>query len=440
MRRLADAGLTTREACGNSVRNITACPYAGVAADELFDVTPYAEALTRYLAAASAQLDAAAQVQDRLRRLRRRSHRARAINDLGFRAALGAGRRARLPRDRRRRHGDHVHVGAACSTSSCRRREMLRRRRSDAARVPPARRLPAQAAQPHEVPDQDARLGRAGARSTSASWPACRLRGGVPPLDIDHAAGRSRAGLGRGPSRRRPDDDRVARRGGAGRAARASCRRSCRCCSAGDEAYARWRATNVRPQKQSATSIVDGHGAARRPDRASRCACSPSWRAAYGDGTVRVTTDQNLRVPLGADRRRARSSIARLAAAGLGLAERRHDRRRRELPGRRVVPARGDAVARARPAARAIICARGPISIAAADGARIKISGCPNGCGQHHIATIGFQGSVRTVGGARRAAVLRDGRRRRHETTAPTFAPAAPRRSRRAAFPTSSSG
>ena len=49
MRRLAEAGLTTREACGNSVRNITACPFAGVAADEPFDVTPYAEALTRFL-------------------------------------------------------------------------------------------------------------------------------------------------------------------------------------------------------------------------------------------------------------------------------------------------------------------------------------------------------------------------------------------------------
>ena len=48
MRRLADAGLTTREACGNSIRNITACPYAGVAHDELFDVSPYAEATTRY--------------------------------------------------------------------------------------------------------------------------------------------------------------------------------------------------------------------------------------------------------------------------------------------------------------------------------------------------------------------------------------------------------
>ena len=40
MRRLAEEGLTTREACGNSVRNITACPWAGVSADELFDVTP----------------------------------------------------------------------------------------------------------------------------------------------------------------------------------------------------------------------------------------------------------------------------------------------------------------------------------------------------------------------------------------------------------------
>ena len=30
---------------------------------------------------------------------------------------------------------------------------------------------------------------------------------------------------------------------------------------------------------------------------------------------------------------------------------------------------------------------------------QIKISGCPNGCGRHHIAGLGFQGSVRKVGG-----------------------------------------
>jgi sulfite reductase (ferredoxin) len=49
MRRLAAAGITTREACGNSVRNVTACPYAGVCQDEVFDVTPYAQALAKFL-------------------------------------------------------------------------------------------------------------------------------------------------------------------------------------------------------------------------------------------------------------------------------------------------------------------------------------------------------------------------------------------------------
>lgn len=49
LRDLARVGLTTKESCGNTVRNITACPLAGVAPDEAFDVTPYGEALTRYL-------------------------------------------------------------------------------------------------------------------------------------------------------------------------------------------------------------------------------------------------------------------------------------------------------------------------------------------------------------------------------------------------------
>ncbi|MGD8728423.1 MAG: nitrite/sulfite reductase, partial [Gemmatimonadota bacterium] len=49
MRRLATVNITTREACGNSVRNITACPIAGVCNTETFDVTPYAEALKEFL-------------------------------------------------------------------------------------------------------------------------------------------------------------------------------------------------------------------------------------------------------------------------------------------------------------------------------------------------------------------------------------------------------
>lgn len=48
-RRLAAVGITTREACGNSVRNVTCCPYAGVCPTESFDVSPYAKALAKFL-------------------------------------------------------------------------------------------------------------------------------------------------------------------------------------------------------------------------------------------------------------------------------------------------------------------------------------------------------------------------------------------------------
>ena len=49
MRRLAAVGITTREACGNSVRNVTACPRAGTCSGEAFDTTPSALALANFL-------------------------------------------------------------------------------------------------------------------------------------------------------------------------------------------------------------------------------------------------------------------------------------------------------------------------------------------------------------------------------------------------------
>jgi len=48
LRILGDAGLTTREACGNTMRNVTSCPKAGVCPDQVFDVTPYAAAYARH--------------------------------------------------------------------------------------------------------------------------------------------------------------------------------------------------------------------------------------------------------------------------------------------------------------------------------------------------------------------------------------------------------
>ncbi|MHB0912746.1 MAG: sulfurtransferase TusA family protein [Armatimonadota bacterium] len=49
LERLIDAGLSTRGGGGNTVRNVSACPHAGICLNEAFDVTAYALALTEYL-------------------------------------------------------------------------------------------------------------------------------------------------------------------------------------------------------------------------------------------------------------------------------------------------------------------------------------------------------------------------------------------------------
>src|SRR5256714_8462042 len=48
IRKISDSGLSSREGCGNTVRNVTGDPWAGVSENELFDITPYAGAYVRY--------------------------------------------------------------------------------------------------------------------------------------------------------------------------------------------------------------------------------------------------------------------------------------------------------------------------------------------------------------------------------------------------------
>jgi len=48
IRELGDAALSSREGCGNTMRNVTGDPRAGVLPGELFDITPYAGAYVRY--------------------------------------------------------------------------------------------------------------------------------------------------------------------------------------------------------------------------------------------------------------------------------------------------------------------------------------------------------------------------------------------------------
>jgi sulfite reductase beta subunit-like hemoprotein len=392
MRVLADAGLTTREACGNSVRNITGCPYAGVAEDEVFDVTPYAEALTRHLlrhplsAALPRKFKIAVEgcATD---------HSVTGINDLAFRARLGpSGERgfrvtagggtsimctsARplaefLPAGEIlevaeavvrvfHRLGDYKHrqrnrmkfmikdIGweRFVSAYESARREI---RADGAARLPFDPDSPAV----EEAPD----------------WP----RDGAPA--IADVAARASAAVLRGPGVGPESSVRLMLLG---------------------EPLATWLTTNVRRQKQRGYSVVT----VRLPlgdITAPQLRIVGELAAAYGDGTVRTTTDQNIVLRW----IRAGDVMAlhrRLAAAGLALAGAGTLADVTSCPGAETCRL---AVTQSRALARVLSDAfrDAPELIEAATDAGIKISGCPNGCGQHHIASIGFQGSVRKVGG-----------------------------------------
>jgi sulfite reductase (NADPH) hemoprotein beta-component len=163
-----------------------------------------------------------------------------------------------------------------------------------------------------------------------------------------------------------------------------------------DARYERWRRTNARPQKQGgyATVIVTvplGDLTAAQMRLAADLAQS------YGDGAVRVTLEQNLVF------RWVRTDdvprlYQRLAAAALAL------------PGAETV-ADVTSCPGAESCRLAVTQSRGlgrllgehlqgrPELTRSAEDLQIKISGCPNGCGQHHVAGIGFQGSVRRLGG-----------------------------------------
>jgi sulfite reductase beta subunit-like hemoprotein len=391
MRRLAEAGLTTREACGNSVRNITACPFAGVAHDERFDVTPYGEALTRYLLRHPLSSTLPRKFKIAFEGCAT-DHVLTAINDLGFRALLGpdGGR------------GFRVTAGGGTAimvTNAGLMHEFLPA--SEILRVAEAILRVFKKFGDYEHKQRNRlkfmikELGWARWREEyERELTACRLRGDVPTLEIDPPAAEAKPEWVKDAS---PSVGHIAARVSGGRISGPGVTpQIAPVFNVGDEALVRWRSTNVRPQKQFgfviATATVplgDLTGEQMR--------VLAELSRAYADGSVRVTIDQNLlfRWVNSSD---VRQLYRRLAAASLDRAEAGRVADVLSCPGAESCRL---AVTQSRGLGRLLeehLRAR-PDLIAAADGARIKISGCPNGCGQHHVATIGFQGSVRRIGG-----------------------------------------
>ncbi|MGE3704240.1 MAG: nitrite/sulfite reductase, partial [Vicinamibacterales bacterium] len=389
MRLLAETGLTTREACGNSVRNITGCPFAGVSHSELFDVTPYAEALTRFLLrhALSSTLPRKFKIafegcaED---------HIALPINDLGFKAAIGpdgargfritaGGGTAIMCTDAGRLH-DFLPAGEILRVAEA----ILRvfRQFGDY-----------QHKQRNRIKFMIKQLGwdrfvAEYRRELAAAAEA------VPALTIDPPREEARPDWDRAPA---PLPSAIGARVTATPPTGPGITPTIvPVYQATDEVYIRWRTTNVQAQKQFGYSLVTT--TVPLGDMTSeQMRVIADLAESYADGTVRVTADQNLvfRWVRVAD---VHELYQRLAAAGLGLAEASSVADVASCPGAESCRL---AVTQSRGLGRLLeeqLRAR-PDLIAAADGARIKISGCPNGCGQHHVATFGFQGSVRRVGG-----------------------------------------
>ena len=389
LRRLAEVGVTSREACGNSVRNITACPLGGVSPDEVFDATPYAEALTRHLLRHPLSSSLPRKFKIALEGCAE-DHAAVAIHDIGLLARLRHGRR-----------GFEVRLAGGTATMPVSARPLLE--------FLPAAELLALAEAVvrlfHRLGDRKNRqANRLKFLVRKMGWEAFqagvlaeleRVRGeGAPPLPFDPESPPAE-----GPPERRgppPSPGELSAQVLAQRPRGPGVVPEVRPeLAPTPAALAAWARTNVRPQRQPGfvTALVTvplgDLTAAQLGALAVLC-------RAYADGTVRFTREQDvlLRWVRALD---VPALHARLAAAGLGLAGAGTPAKVVSCPGAEscrlaVTASRGlgreiEAFLRARPALSE--------ALAHAD---IKMSGCPNGCSQHHLASIGFQGSVRKVG------------------------------------------
>ncbi|HUB07274.1 MAG TPA: nitrite/sulfite reductase [Myxococcales bacterium] len=359
---IAASGLTTREACSHTVRNVTACAYAGVCPTEPFDATPYGEMVTRFFLRAPLGSGLPRKFKINLSGCADDCAQG-AINDIGILARMQDGRRgfrltaagglATLPRS-----GGVLHefLPAEDLLSAC--EAILRVFNAEGNR---------KNLQKARLKWVIHRLGWEGFRALyQAQFDAVKAEGGrpLPPLPAEEQA----------PPR--PTASAPLVQLSLGR-------------------FDRWRRTNVRAQRQpgyvAATAWLKlGDVSAAQ----LRAAADLSER--HGDGTARTTKEQNLLFRWIRETE-APAFFEGLSAVGLGEPDAGTVADVVSCPGAESCRI---AVTASRGVAQLLgehLRERGAADGAAA-AADIKVSGCPNGCGQHHVAAIGLQGGVRRLG------------------------------------------
>ncbi|HZN04048.1 MAG TPA: nitrite/sulfite reductase [Candidatus Polarisedimenticolia bacterium] len=423
LRRLAAGGLTTREACGNSVRNVTACPLSGSLQDEAFDIRPYALATWRYLvrnafcqqmsrkfkiAFSACPEDCAATAIHDIGALGRVVFRD-GVQKQGFRVVVGGGlgpspfvaqvlRDFVAPEDLLPTFKAillaFAEQGNRRLKSKARLKFVLHRLGIERFRALVDEKLAALSTAERDEADlarwlQDGDAAEAAARTDESA-------AGDHPI----AANAIAAAAGRWSPAAAPAAPEVTPPSGRNHPAPGFAAPLKGGCSgvADDAGFARFFARSVRRHRDPERAIVTitvplgdlKSGALRAiADLATR----------HASDEVRIARDQNLALPH-ARRADLRPLYEGLAAAGLddGTAGTALDVT--SCPGADtcalgITSSKGVAAA----VRRALLPLAGNGAAAALEGVTIKVSGCPNSCGQHHIANIGLHGVCRTVNG-----------------------------------------
>jgi sulfite reductase (NADPH) hemoprotein beta-component len=352
LRMLADAGLTTREACGNSVRNVTACPYAGASALEPFDTTPYAESVTRHLLRGSLSSSLPRKFKIAFGGCCGYDCVGASFNDIGFLARVRDGKpgfRVTLAGGLStvRRSGILAHEFAPAEevVEICEAVVRLFNRTGDRQHRHRARlKFVVEKLGPEEFLRQYLEERR------TVGTRAAIVAQAVPPRALLSV-------------RRRPPQP-------------------------GYEEFVR---TNVRPQRDPELAAVTVRlplGDVTAAQLRELAAIAEEFSA---ERELRTTVEQNLLLRFVA-LEHLPSLHAALAAIGLARAGARGISDVVSCPGAYSCRL---AVTQSRGMADALTSALGDRD----ESLPIKISGCPNGCGQHYVAAIGLQGSVRKAEG-----------------------------------------
>jgi sulfite reductase beta subunit-like hemoprotein len=365
LQELAAVGLTTREACGNAVRNITGCAFAGVSPHEPFDATPYADATVRHLLHGPFSSSLPRKFKIAFGGCCGFDDVQAQINDLGFMVATDAAGRP----------GFKVYMGGGLST--------LRKAAILVHDFLPVEEVLEVA---EAVVRTFHRLGnRKDKHKARLKWVVQKIGSAafIEEYKKDLAAVRAEGGR---PLRLTVAPTPAVR-------ALPEVAPSGQAPLPGYEAFA---ATNLRPQKQAGFQSV----IVRLPKgdiTPAQFRALAKLIVKYSDGELRTTNEQNLVI-----RFVASAAIAdlhrELTEIGLGQGGAMTMADVLSCPG-----ASSCKIAVTNSKALGGLLTEHfdakPEIVAQVPGLDVKISGCPNGCGQHYSSVIGLQGGMRKVDG-----------------------------------------